>query len=135
MCYHEARSAWFIGHCWGRGWRDATQNLLQTSIISRLDCLLLRRLCDTQKVQLLSVCFRWRGGQWRVGEGYRLKTNKQKLWAQVRQRHSHDDLRIKLTRVISLFPKQEPVQKKRTMAAYEPVHVIIQTLSSKSVDT
>lgn len=39
MCYHQARRAWFIGHCWGRGWRDATKNLLQTSIINSIGTL------------------------------------------------------------------------------------------------
>lgn len=49
MRYHEARSARFIGHRWGRGWRDATENLLQTSIIEHLRGRFpLRRICGTR---------------------------------------------------------------------------------------
>ena len=63
MCYHEARSARFIGHCWGRGWRDAAENLLQTSVINRLGSFPLRRICGTDKKKLfLFLCasrFRW----------------------------------------------------------------------------
>lgn len=48
MCDHQAGSAWFVGHRWGRRCRDAAQNLLQTSTID-LGGFPLRRICGTEK--------------------------------------------------------------------------------------
>lgn len=30
---HQTRSSWFVGHRWGWGWGDATEDLLQTSAV------------------------------------------------------------------------------------------------------
>lgn len=48
MCDHQAGSACFVGHRWGRGCRDAAQNLLQTSTID-LGGFPLRRICGTER--------------------------------------------------------------------------------------
>lgn len=48
MCDHQAGSAWFVGHRWGRRCRDAAQNLLQTSTID-LGGFPLRRICGTER--------------------------------------------------------------------------------------
>lgn len=73
MCYHQARSARFIGHCWGRGWRDATENLLQTSIINRLGSFPLRRIYGTEKsTTFIPLCESFQvgdSGAWGRGRG------------------------------------------------------------------
>lgn len=77
MCYHQARSARFIGHCWGRGWRDATQNLLQTSIINRFGTIPGRRICDKTYNFYYSARFNSGGDSGVWGRGDRAKqTNK-----------------------------------------------------------
>lgn len=93
MCYHQARSARFIGHCWGRGWRDATENLLQTSIINRLGSLPVRRICGTEKSTTFysSVRVVSGGGQWCMGEGWRSKkTNKQNTGSKSQQQSNNE---------------------------------------------
>lgn len=152
MCYHQARGARFIGHCWGRRWRDATDNLLQTSIINGLGTFPVRRICGTQKVQLLFFCssrFRWGGGDsctWGRGrEAYsRTHTHTQKKKKQTNKTHAPSYKSSQSTtperkvdrRYFPLFCKQEPTPKKKeTMAAYERTHIIIQTLSTRSVCT
>ena len=76
MSYHQAWSARFIGHCGGRGWRDATENLLQTSVINHLGALPLRRICGKSITlkPLIAIYFRW--GRSYVGDGWQGK-NKQ----------------------------------------------------------
>ena len=140
MCYHQARSARFIGHCWGRGWRDATENLLQTSIISRLGSFSERRICGMRgggksQAKLLFLCargFRWRG-QWCVGEGWRSRgKNKQTKTQAAEQveRTSHFTTPEKVDRGYFFFvlktranpPLHPPPLRKRqnsTMAAYD----------------
>lgn len=48
MCDHQTGSAWFVGHRWGRGCRDAAQNLLQTSTVD-LGGFPRRRICGTER--------------------------------------------------------------------------------------
>lgn len=113
MCYHQTGSARFIGHCWGRGWRDATENLLQTSIINHLGSFPLRRICGTKKVQLfLFLCasrFRW--GAVVRGGGVNEQKNKQtKHWQQV-TRAVKQGLPRKLTGVIFLCSENKSQTK------------------------
>lgn len=97
MCYHQARSARFIGHCWGRGWRDATENLLQTSIINRLGSFPLRRICGTERsTTFIPLCESFQVGDsvaWGRGRGAeKTQTNKQNTGSKLQQ-HSNDDSR------------------------------------------
>lgn len=97
MCYHQARSARFIGHCWGRGWRDASENLLQTSIINRLGSFPLRRICGTQRsTTFIPLCESFQVGDsvaWGRGRGgEKTQTNKQNTDSKLQQ-HSNDDSR------------------------------------------
>lgn len=96
MCYHQARSARFIGHCWGRGWRDATENLLQTSIINRLGSFPLRRICGTERTTFIPLCESFQVGDsvaWGRGRGAeKTQTNKQNKGSKLQQQ-SHDDSR------------------------------------------
>lgn len=80
MCDHEARSARFIGHRWGRGRGDATENLLQTSIINRLGSVSVRWICGTERIFNFysSVRVVSGGGQCCVGEGRRSREKKKK---------------------------------------------------------
>lgn len=96
MCYHQARSARFIGHCWGRGWRDATENLLQTSIINRLGSFPLRRICGTERTTFIPLCESFQVGDsvaWGRGRGAeKTQTNKQNKGSKLQQQ-SNDDSR------------------------------------------
>lgn len=129
MCYHQARGARFIGHCWGRRWRDATDNLLQTSIINGLGTFPVRRICGTQKVQLLFFCssrFRW-GGETVVRGGGVEKHTRARTHTKKKQnkqtKHTHQVTRAvkvrlqkeKLTGVIFLCSanKSQPQKRKR----------------------
>lgn len=90
MCDHQAGSAWFVGHRWGRRCRDAAQNLLQTSTID-LGGFPLRRICGTERSTtffffffLIPSCESFQVGdsRWCVGGGVeeekKTQTNKQK---------------------------------------------------------
>ena len=84
MCYHQARSARFIGHCWGRGWGDATENLFQTAIINnRFGSLPRRRICDKKYNFYPSVRFISGGDSVEYGGGVeeQNKQTKHKLCA------------------------------------------------------
>lgn len=148
MRYHEARSAWFIGHCWGRGWRDAAENLLQTSIIGRLGSFPLRRICGTERSTTFSPAPRASSqvgdsAAWGEGSGSTNK-NPNKQTNTRAQRHSGglngDTRRGWQAFCFSLFGgEQESVssikkQKKETMAAGEQPHIIVRTLCTRSVD-
>lgn len=140
MCYHQARSARFIGHCWGRGWRDATENLLQTSIINRLGSFPLRRICGTERTTFIPLCESFQVGDsvaWGRGRGAeKTQTNKQNKGSKLQQQ-SNDDSR-ESWQALFFFVLETRINKKKekeTMAAYEQTHIIIQTLSTRSVDT
>lgn len=115
MCYHQAGSARFIGHCWGRGWRDATENLLQTSIINRLGSFPLRRICGTQKIQhflfLFASRFRW--GTVARGGGVEEQKNKQTQHRQQVTREVKQRQPRKLTGVIFLCSESSSQPEKR----------------------
>lgn len=74
MCDHQAGSACFVGHRWGRGCRDAAQNLLQTSTID-LGGFPLRRICGTERSTTFfflippSESFQVGDSRWWVGGG------------------------------------------------------------------
>lgn len=140
MCYHQARSARFIGHCWGRGWRDASENLLQTSIINRLGSFPLRRICGTQRsTTFIPLCESFQVGDsvaWGRGRGGEKNPNKQTKHRQQVTTAFKRRLPRKLTGVIFLCSGKESFEKgSETMVAYEQTHIIIQTLSTRSVHT
>lgn len=89
MCYHQAGSARFVGHCGGRGWRDATENLLQTSIINHLSSFTLRRICGTKKYNfffIIPLCESLQVGAVVHGGGVpEQKTNKQNTGCKLRE--------------------------------------------------
>lgn len=139
MCYHQARSARFIGHCWGRGWRDASENLLQTSIINRLGSFPLRRICGTERsTTFIPLCESFQVGDsvaWGRGRGGEKKPKQtNKTWTASYNSIQMTTLEKVDRRYFSLFRKTQ-LNKGKTMVAYEQTHIIIQTLSTRSVDT
>lgn len=121
MCYHQARSARFIGHCWGRGWRDATENLLQTSIINRLGSFPLRRIYGTEKsTTFIPLCESFQvgdSGAWGRGRGAE-KTKQTNKTQAASYNSSHTTTPEKVDRrYFSLFWKQEPNPKKEKRPA------------------
>ncbi len=118
MCYHQARSARFIGHCWGRGWRDATENLLQTSIINRLGSFPVRRICGTEKSTTFFLFFcasRFRWGTVVHGGGVEEQKNKQTKHKQQVTTAVKQRLPRKLTGVIFLCSQNKSQPKKRPL--------------------
>lgn len=115
MCYHQTGSARFIGHCWGRGWRDATENLLQTSIINHLGSFPLRRICGTKKYNFfIPLCESFQvggSGAWGRGEGAKKQTNKT-LAASYKSSQTRTPEKVD-RRYFPLFWKQEPDQNRK----------------------
>lgn len=136
MRYHEARSARFIGHCWGRGWRDATENLLQTSIINRFGCFPMRRICSMKKVQLLFLCasrFRW--GTVVHGGGVVEQKNKQTKHRQQVERAVSDSRESWQALFFFVLKTRANPKTERDHGRLWRIHNIKQTLSTRSVDT
>lgn len=145
MCYHQARSARFIGHCWGRGWGDASENLLQTSIINRLGSFPLRRICGTERsTTFIPLCESFQVGDsvaWGRGRGGGQKNKTKTKPKQTNknidsklQQHSNDDSRESWQAVIFLCSGRLDWIRQRPRSLKNK-HIIIQTLSTRSVDT
>lgn len=138
MCDHQAGSAWFVGHRWGRRCRDAAQNLLQTSTID-LGGFPLRRICGTERSTTFFFFFNsfvrvvsgWGQSVVRWGRG---GGGKKKPKQTNKNPGSELKRRSKVDRIyFSLFWQQESIGK-QSMAASQQSHIIINAPREASVD-